>query len=81
MAEKTWETIKTLYCNRIQQEVVLEALVVYPSEHLPESAPQVIGHRCSEGLACNTLEKPACLWAGTNPVYDPFQDASVPPMD
>jgi hypothetical protein len=74
MATKTWETVKTIYCNRIQQEVALEVLVVYPPEHLPESAPQVVGHRCAEGLACNALDKPACMWAGTNPVYDPFAE-------
>ncbi|NUM45161.1 MAG: hypothetical protein HUU38_10670 [Anaerolineales bacterium] len=77
MATKTWETIKTIYCNRIQQEVALEVLMVYPSETLPDGAPQVIAHRCSDGLACNTLEKPACMWAGTNPTYDPFADDQV----
>lgn len=74
MATKTWKTVKTIYCHRLQQEVTLEVLVVYPPETLPEYNPQVIGHRCSDGLACNALEKPACMWAGTNPVYDPFAE-------
>ncbi len=82
MATKNWQTIKTIYCTRIQQEVMLEALVVYPPEHLPDtSAQQVVGHRCSEGLACNTMDKPACLWAGTNPTYDPFNDDTVTPAE
>jgi len=74
MATKTWETVKTVYCLRIQQEVTLEALVVHPPEHMPDSPPHVLGHRCSEGLMCNTLDKPACVWAGTNPIYNPFSN-------
>ncbi len=81
MATKTWETIQTIYCTRIQQEVKLEALVVFPPEHLPNSSAQVIGHRCSEGLMCNSIEKPACLWAGTNPAYDPFKDDTIRPVE
>ncbi|GAB4581896.1 MAG: hypothetical protein Fur0022_46480 [Anaerolineales bacterium] len=72
MATKKWETMQTIYCNRIQKEVALEGMVVYPPENLPDHAPQIIGHRCSEGVVCNLLEKPTCLWAGTNPMYDPF---------
>jgi len=74
MAEKVWKPVKVVFCTRIQQEVMQEALVVYPPEHLPGSEPQVLGHRCSEGIMCNTIDKPACMWAGTNPAYDPFSD-------
>jgi hypothetical protein len=75
MAEKVWKPVKKIYCNRVQEEVLLEALVLYPPEHLPQNEPQVLGHRCSDGVMCNTIEKPACVWAGTNPNYDPFQDS------
>lgn len=78
MAEKNWEPVKVVFCTRIQQEVMLEALVVYPPEHLPGTAPHILGHRCSEGIMCNTIDKPACMWAGTNPTYDPFADTSNP---
>ncbi|HLF91308.1 MAG TPA: hypothetical protein VI451_20355 [Anaerolineales bacterium] len=81
MATKTWETVKTVYCLRIQQEVTLEALVVYPPEHMPDGPPQVLGHRCSEGLMCNTLDKPACVWAGTNPIYNPFSNEVTHPFE
>ena len=79
MAKKTWEPVKVVFCARIQQEVMLEALVVYPSENMPGGEPRVLGHRCSEGIMCNTIDKPACVWAGTNPNYDPFSDETTTP--
>jgi hypothetical protein len=52
--------------------VTLEAELVYPAEWLPDQAPQVQAHRCSCGLECNLDERPSCVWAGTNPAFDPF---------
>ena len=75
MSEKTWEIIKVRYCHHVKDEVNFEAQVVYPAEWLPDQPPRVIGHRCSEGLACNQESRASCIWAGTNPTYDPFKEA------
>jgi hypothetical protein len=72
MAVKTWQTIKIKYCHHAGVEVGLEAEIVYPSEWLPDQAPRIQAHRCSHGLACNLDGRPSCIWAGTNPAYDPF---------
>lgn len=72
MPTKVWQTIQVIHCERLGHEVALEAEIIYPPEHLPGQAPQVVAHRCSFGLECNLVDKPACLWAGTNPNYDPF---------
>ena len=73
MAVRTWETIKVQYCHHIGQEVSLEAQVVYPAEWLPDQPPRTQAHRCSHGMACNLDGRPSCIWAGTNPAYDPFK--------
>ncbi len=73
MAYRQWEAIRTAYCHRLGQMVALEAEVVYPAEFLPDQPPRVLAHRCSEGVNCNLEERGACLWAGTNPLLDPFQ--------
>lgn len=72
MAEKKWYVSKVLYCEHVQHEVALETQVVLPSEYLPELAPRVIAHRCSDALECNCINKPACAWCGTNPNYRPL---------
>ncbi|MEW5830574.1 MAG: hypothetical protein AB1846_16915 [Chloroflexota bacterium] len=72
MAELIWEVSKISYCEHAGREVALETRLVYPCEYLPDQPPRVTGHRCSQGMACNQYEKPACVWAGTNPDYDPF---------
>jgi len=75
MAHRTWQTIKVRYCHHVNEDVALEADVVYPAEWLPESAPRVFAHRCSRALACNLEEKASCVWAGTNPAFDPFLES------
>jgi len=72
MAVKTWQTIKIKYCHHAGVEVGLEAEVVHPSEWLPDQPPRIHAHRCSHGMACNLDGRPSCIWAGTNPAYDPF---------
>jgi hypothetical protein len=73
MATRIWQTVKICYCHHIAQEVSLEAEVVYPAEWLPDIEPaRVLGHRCSNGAKCNLEERYSCMWAGTNPVMDPF---------
>ncbi len=73
MATRTWQTVKICYCDHIDQEVSLQVEVVFPAEWLPDIEPaRVLAHRCSHGEQCNLLEKPSCMWAGTNPNFDPF---------
>ncbi|HLE13248.1 MAG TPA: hypothetical protein VI776_00765 [Anaerolineales bacterium] len=72
MSEKTWQTIKVQYCHHAEAEVGLEAELVYPAEWLPDQPPRITAHRCSHGLACNLDGRPSCIWAGTNPTFDPF---------
>ena len=71
MAEKRWEPIKVNFCEHKNCQVSLEVQAVYPAEFLPDQGPRITGHRCSMGLQCN-MESPSCVWAGTNPSFDPF---------
>ncbi len=73
MSERVWEISKTCICEHLNRKVALETEVVYPGEHLPDQPPRVLAHRCSRGILCNQTSKPACVWAGTNPGYDPFR--------
>lgn len=72
MSVRTWQPIKICYCHHVGQEVALEAEVVYPAEWLPDQAPRVLAHRCSNAIHCNLDGRPSCIWAGTNPAIDPF---------
>jgi hypothetical protein len=71
MNSGTWQPIRVCYCHHIGQDVALEAEIVYPADMLPDG-PRVLAHRCSHGLDCNLDGRSSCLWAGTNPVIDPF---------
>jgi len=72
MSTKSWEVVRTCYCHHVGQTVALEAEQVFPSEMLPDQAPRILAHRCSHALGCNLDGRPSCMWAGTNPVIDPF---------
>ena len=72
MAVKVWHPLRFRYCQHVDEEVALQAEVVYPAEWLPEGPPRVLAHRCSRGIDCNLESRPSCVWAGTNPIYDPF---------
>jgi hypothetical protein len=72
MATRTWETIQYCYCHHRERMVAFEAELIYPAEWLPDPAPRVAAHRCSEGMECNQDDRGACVWAGTNPNFDPF---------
>jgi hypothetical protein len=67
-----WKTMKRTSCDRVGEDVSLEARVVYPAEFLPDQPPRILAHRCSKGLECNQMNTPTCMWAGTLPGYDPF---------
>jgi hypothetical protein len=71
MALRTWQIEKIKYCEHAGHEVALETEVVFPSENLPEQAPRVLAHRCSNALECNLMNKPVCALCGTNPDLDP----------
>lgn len=75
MAYRTWQTIKLHYCHHIEEEVAMQADTVFPAEWMPEQPPRVLAHRCSRGKECNLDTRPSCVWAGTNPGYDPFLDS------
>lgn len=72
MATRTWQPIQTCYCHHLQRMVALEAELIYPAEFLPDWTPRVQAHRCSEGIQCNQDDRASCIWAGTNPNFDPF---------
>ena len=74
MAERTWKEIKVRYCKHAGCNVALEAEVIYPADLLPDQPPHVGSHRCSHGGICMRMGEAACIWAGTNPAYDPFQE-------
>ena len=67
-----WKTMKRTSCDRVGEDVSLEARVVYPAEFLPDQPQRILAHRCSKGLECNQMNTPTCMWAGTLPGYDPF---------
>jgi hypothetical protein len=75
MAYRTWQTVKVCYCQHVDQDVGLEAELVYPAEWLPDQPPRILARRCSCGMLCNLDARPGCVWSGTNPNYDPFTEA------
>jgi hypothetical protein len=74
MAVKTWKVVKVRYCDHTNDEVSLDAEVVYPAEWLPDQPPRIGAHRCSRAVECSLFNQPVCIWAGTNPNYDPFSE-------
>jgi hypothetical protein len=74
MVTKTWEVIRVRYCQHAGCEVGLEAEVIYPPDILPDQPARIVAHRCSHAFACNLDNRPSCIWAGTNPTYDPFRE-------
>ena len=72
MSERNWQPTRVIFCQRIGKEVTLEVELVYPPELMPNQNPRVVARRCSYGIDCNLDERGSCVWAGTNPVIDPF---------
>jgi hypothetical protein len=72
MAVKNWEALKSRYCDHAECDVTLEAEVAYAAGILSDQPPRLLAHRCSNGIECSLKNKAACVWAGTNPAYDPF---------
>jgi hypothetical protein len=74
MAVRTWQPIKVCFCDHAGVEVALEAELIYPAELLPDQNPRVVAHRCSRAIDCNLDGRASCIWAGTNPAFDPFKE-------
>jgi len=74
MAQKMWQVIKVRYCDHAGEEVAMEAEVVFPADLLPDQQPRIFAHRCSRAIACNLDNRASCIWAGTNPTFDPFAE-------
>jgi len=74
MAEKSWEVIKVRYCQHAAKDVGLEVEAVYPAEWMPDQPARIVAPRCSHAFSCSLDPRPACVWAGSNPAYDPFKD-------
>ncbi len=72
MSDKSWEPLKIRFCDHAGCDVTLEAEVVYASGILADQPPRLLGHRCSNGVECSLQKQASCVWAGTNPAYDPF---------
>jgi len=72
MAYRKWEVVQVRYCDHAGCKVALEAETIYPADHLPDQAPRVIAQRCSQAIRCMIMNKPSCVWAGSNPNFDPF---------
>jgi hypothetical protein len=72
MAQVAWEKQKVIFCERVGEDVALEAQVVYPASFMPDQPPRILAHRCSMGLICNQSDRACCMWAGNLPGYDPF---------
>ncbi len=72
MAVKKWVSIKVRYCHHVNRKISLQAEMIYPAEWMPDQPPRIAAHRCSHAFACNLDGRPSCVWAGTNPAFDPF---------
>ncbi len=72
MSSKSWEVIKTCYCQHIDTKsgwkpswsIRLNGCRTRRRAFLPIVARKAV--------SCNLDGRPSCVWAGTNPVFDPF---------
>jgi hypothetical protein len=74
MAVREWQSVKYCYCEHAGKDVSLDSELAFPSELLPDQPARILGHRCSNALQCNLDGRPSCVWAGTNPLIDPFKE-------
>lgn len=72
MARVVWEPVQARFCARLEQWVTPEVLRAYPADVLPDQPPRLLGRRCPQAELCNRIERPTCVWAGTQPDYDPL---------
>ncbi len=74
MANKQWEQVETCFCAHADMDVNLEVETIYPADFLGDT-PRLGAHRCSNAVFCNQFNQGACIYTGTNPDIDPFQDS------
>jgi hypothetical protein len=72
VAYRKWEIVQVRYCDHVGCQVALEADTIFPADHLPDQKPRVIAQRCTQAIRCMVTNKPSCIWAGSNPLFDPF---------
>lgn len=72
MATVLWRPVQTKLCERVRKVATLELQLVFPGENLPDQPPHVRSRRCSLALECNQFDRATCVWAGTQPEYDPL---------
>ncbi|MGA2112192.1 MAG: hypothetical protein ABSG98_08600 [Anaerolineales bacterium] len=72
MTTVLWRPVQTKLCERVGEVATLEVQLVFPGELLPDQPPRVRSRRCSLALQCNQLDLATCIWAGTQPEYDPL---------
>ncbi|MCZ2127720.1 MAG: hypothetical protein LC099_08115 [Anaerolineales bacterium] len=73
MTAKIVKVEKNVYCERLQENVVIEVETVYAAENLPDQAPRILSRRCAHAIECNLVEHPVCVFCGTNPNFDPTE--------
>lgn len=71
MAVAVWTELDKIWCDRAQEDVVLQEKRVFPTGFLRQASEfRVAARHCSQALQCNMAGYP-CKWAFTNPDYDP----------
>lgn len=74
MSTIVWETVKSIHCERVDQDAALIEKRIYAAEILPDTGKPVFrieARKCSLAAEC-TIKGCPCRWTGVNPNYDPF---------
>lgn len=73
MAITQWVTVKSKFCELIQEQAELQELRAYTTnDYLDPDSYQIIAQRCSVDVPCN-LAGCSCKWAYTNPAMDQME--------
>ncbi len=73
MSATQWVTVKSKFCELIQQEAEQQELRVYTeNDFLDQTSYRVLAERCTVDVACN-LAGCSCKWAYTNPTMDQME--------
>lgn len=73
MSTTQWVTVKSKFCELIQEQAELQELRAYTTnDYLDTSSYRVLAERCSVDVACN-LAGCSCKWAYTNPTVDQME--------
>jgi hypothetical protein len=69
MAWETWRTVKETRCKFLQDQVRLEARLLYAADILPDQPPRVLAYRCSDGQDCDRFNQADCPWGILTPTH------------